>query len=158
MGNDLKDIIKDTKKSIKKSEEKFEDFTEDFNDEVKDFWKDLKKQFFKVEEKLEDSFMQFEGNAELQGHLGMMEARDRVEHMQDAMDQFALKVANKTQQELDTAALKSHLAKMDTEDFWSEREKEISLMYEKSKIEVEQLSKKAGKEMNELFLKLSEIV
>lgn len=158
MGHDLKDIIKETKKSIKKSEEKFEDFAEDFNDEVKDFWKDLKKQFFKVEEKLEDSFMQFEGNAELQGHLGMMEARDRVEHMREAMDEFALKVSDKTQEELDTVALKAHLAKMESDDFWSEREKEISQMYEKSKIEVEQMSQKAGKEMNTLFLKLSEIV
>ncbi|MCW8822096.1 MAG: hypothetical protein OQK45_07690 [Sulfurovum sp.] len=158
MEKEFKEIIEQSRRSLKKAEEKIEDLSEDITDEAGEFWNELKKRFTGVEEKLKDAYSDFEDEAELKGHLAMIEARSRLEVIKESTEEFTQKVSSKAQEGLDVAALKAHLAKMESEDLWEERHKELSLMYGKSKIEVEKLSKKAGKEINDIFLKLSEMV
>ena len=158
MEKEFKEIIEESKKSLEKAEKKIEALSEDFSEEAGEFWLDLKKRFAGVNDKLKDAYTDFEEKAELKGHLGMMEARDKLEQVKESAEEFTQKVSGKAQGELDIASLKAHLAKMDSEDLWEEKQKEISVMYEDSKAEVEKLAKKAGKEINEVFLKLTEIV
>ncbi len=158
MEKEFKEIIEESKKSIKEAEKKIEDLSEDFTEDVEEFWVDLKKHFAKVNDKLKDAYTDFEEEAELKGHLGMMEARDKLEQVKESAEEFTQKVSSKAQVELDVAALKAHLAKMESEDLWEEKQKEISVMYDDSKVEVEKLAKKAGREINEIFLKLTDIV
>ncbi|TET87209.1 MAG: hypothetical protein E3J96_05935 [Sulfurovum sp.] len=158
MEKEFKEIIEQSKKSLEKAEKKIEELSEDFTEEAGEFWVDLKKRFAGVNDKLKDAYTDFEEKAELKGQLGMMEARDRVEKLKEATHEFTYKVSTKAQEELDIAALKAHLAKMESEDLWEEKQKEFSLIYQDSKIEAEKLAKKAGKEINEVFLKLTEMV
>lgn len=158
MEKEFKEIIEQSKKSLEKAEKKIEELSEDFTEEAGEFWVDLKKHFAGVNDKLKDAYTDFEEKAELKGQLGMMEARDRVEKLREATHEFTYKVSTKAQEELDIAALKAHLAKMESEDLWEEKQKEFSLMYQDSKVEAEKLAKKAGKEINEVFLKLTEMV
>ena len=158
MKKELKEIIKESKKSLEKAEEKIEDLSEDLADDAKEFWGDLKKRFSTVNKKLKDAYREFDEESELQAHLSMMEARDRLEKVKHSAENFALKASKKTKEDLDIAALKAHLAKMEAEDKWEETRKELSHKYAQSKVEVEKLAKKAGEEINDIFLKLTEMV
>lgn len=157
MEKGFKEIIEESKKSLEKAKTRIDGFSEDFTEEAAEFWVDLKKRFAGVNDKLKIAYDNFEGKAELKGHLGMMEARDGLEQFKKSAEEFTQKVSTKAQGELDIVALKAHLAKMESEDLWEEKQKKLSFMYSDSKAEVEKLSKKAGKEINEIFLKLTEI-
>ncbi len=158
MKKEFKDIIEQSKESLAKVESKIEDISEDFTEEVSELWGDLKKRFSTVNEKLQDAYHEFDDESELQAHLSMMEARDKLEKVKQSAEDFAFKTSKKTEESLDIAALKAHLAKMDAEDKWEETKKELSKKYDESKVEVEQLAHKAGKEINEIFVKLTELV
>ena len=158
MEKEFREIIEESKKSLEEAEKKIEDLSEDFSEEAGEFWIDLKKRFTGVNDKLKEAYDGFEEKAELKGHLGMMEARDKLEQVKESAEAFTQQVSSKAQVELDVAALKAHLAKMESEDMWEEKQKELSDMYDDSKVEVEKLAKKAGKEINEIFLKLTDIV
>ncbi len=158
MEKEFKEIIEQSKKSLEKAEKKIEELSEDFTEEAGEFWVDLKKHFSGVNDKLKDAYKEFDDKSELKAHLSMMEARNKLEQVKESAEEFTQKVSTKAQVELDVAALKAHLAKMESEDLWEETQKELSLKYQESKAEVEKLAKKAGKEINEIFLKLTEIV
>jgi len=158
MEKEFKEIIEESKKSLEKAEEKIEALSADFSEDVSEFWGELKNRFSKVNDKLKDAYHEFEGESELQAHLSMMEARDRLEKVRNSAENFAITTSKKTKEELSMATLKAHLAKMDAEDKWEETKKELSHTYGESKVEVEKLAKKAGKEINEILLKLTEMV
>ncbi|MCK5535709.1 MAG: hypothetical protein KAI79_02725 [Bacteroidales bacterium] len=158
MEKEFKKIINDSKRSLEDAQDKIEDLSEDFTEEAKEFWGDLKKNFSVVNDKLKVAYNDFEEKAELKGHLGMMEAREKLEEVKESAEKFAFQVSKKTQEELDVAALKASLGKMESEDLLEEKSKELSHLYATSKIEAEKVAKKAGQEINDLFLKLTEIV
>jgi len=158
MEKEYKKIIEESKQSLEKAEEKIEALSGDFTEEVSEFWDDMKKRFSGVNDKLKDAYKEFEGESELQARLSIMEARDKLEKIKESAENFAITTSKKTNEEFSMATLKAHLAKMDTEDKWEETKKELSHSYGKSKIEVEKLAQKAGKEINEIFLKLTEMV
>ena len=158
MEKEFKEIIAESKKSLKKIKNSVEEFSEDFTDEVKEFWVDLKRNLSNVEEKLDDAYDEFEDQIKLKSHLGIMEARVRMEKLEDIAYEFTSKVASNTQEELDIVKLKTHLLKMESDDLWEEKQKELSSLYENSKEESEKLAIKAAKELNQIFLKLTEIV
>ena len=158
MEKELKEIIEESRKSLKKTEEKIEEISEDFSQEAGEVWSELKKRLSGVEEKLKYAYVNFEDKAELKGHLAIMEARDRLEMIKEGTEKFVQKANTKAREELDTASLKTHLAKMESEDLWNEKRESLSHMYTESKIEVEKMAKKAGKEINDIFLKLTQIM
>lgn len=158
MEKEFKELIEESKRSLKKAEEKIDELSEDFTEEASEFWDDLKKHFAVVNEKMKGAYDNFEADAELQGHLGMMEAREKLEQVKESAEKFAFQASKKTQEELDIAALKASLAKMESEDLWEEKSKELSHLYATSKVEAEKVAKKAGREINDIFVKLTEIV
>ncbi|WP_373033550.1 hypothetical protein [Sulfurovum sp.] len=158
MEKEFKEIIEESKKSLEKIEKNIEERSDDFTEEVSEFWSDLKKHLSGVEGKLKDAYDHVEEEAELKGHLGIMEARDRLKELTEITHEFIYKVSNNAQEELDIAALKIHLAKMEGEDLWDEKQKEFTHMYKESKVEADKLAKKSLKEINHVFLKLTEII
>jgi putative cell wall-binding protein len=125
MEKEFKKIIEQSKKSLEKAEEKIEELSENFTDEVSEVWGVLKNRFAGVNDKLKDAYKEFEGESELQAHLSMMEARDKLEKIKESAENFAITTSKKTNEEFDMATLKAHLAKMDAEDKWEETKKRI---------------------------------
>jgi len=109
MKNEFEEFIETAKKSIDVIEEKIDDMSEDLSDEAKGVWKDLKIYFEKIKNKLVEA----EQEAELKAELGMMEARDALEHVRDSAEGFLYTVSRNTAQEFDLAEIKAHLAKME---------------------------------------------
>ena len=158
MKKEFKELITESKRSLEKVEDKIESLSENFSEEVSEFWSDLKKHLSGVEDKLKDAYDHVEDEAELKGHLGIMEAHDRIESLKEITHEFTYKVSKNVQEELDIAALKSHLAKMEADDLWDEKQKKLVLMYQESKVEADKLAKESLKEINHVFLKLTEII
>lgn len=154
MNKEYEAFIETAKKSIDVIEEKVEDMSEDLSEDAKLLWKDLKSYFSKVKEKLEETGEE----AELQVDLAMMEARDILEDVRDSAEGFLLTISRNTAQEFDLAEIKAHLAKMDLEDKLEAAEKEFWHLYGESKVEAKVMSKKAAEEINDIMLKLSQIV
>ncbi len=159
MEKELKNLIKESKKSLESAEKKIDALSSDFSEEVSEFWNDLKGHFSKVNDKLKQAYDDFDnGESKLDAHLSMMEARDKLEKVKKSAEEFALTTSKKTKEEYSMASLKAHLAQMEAEDKWEETKKELSHTYAKSKIEVENLAKKTGHEINEIFKKLTDLV
>jgi len=158
MEKELKILIEQSKEALAKAEDKIETLSKEFPDEAVAFWEDMKKHFSSIQDKLSETYTELEGNAELKANLGMMEAREKLSTIQDTLDTFLHQASKKTSTEFDIAALKAHLAKKESEDLWEEKQKELSALYKKSRVEVEKLANKAGKEFNEIFLKLTDMV
>ena len=158
MEKEFKELITESKKSLEKIEKKVEAKSENFTEEVNELWSDLKKHLSGIDEKLKNTYDHFEDQAELQGHLGIMEVRDRVEKIQETTREFTDKISNNAQEELDTVALRMHLAKMESEDFWEEKQKELLHNYNDAKAEAEKVAIKAAKELNNMVLKLTEML
>lgn len=158
MEKEFKTIITEIKTSLKKMEKGLEAKSENFTEEANAFWGDLKKYLSRIDEKLEESYEHFEDKAELKGHLGIMEARDRAEKIQEMTRKFTDKVSKNAQEELDIAALRVHLAKMESEDLWEEKQKELLKLYGDAKDEAEKAAAKAVQELNHMMLKLTEMI
>jgi hypothetical protein len=158
MEKEFKEIITESKKSLEKIEKKIEAKSDDFTDEVTALWSDLKKHLSGIDEKLKETYDHFEDQAELKGHLGIMEVRDRIEKLQETTHEFTAKVSSNVQEELDTVALRAHLATMEGEDYWEEKQKELLHRYSHAKEEAEKAAYKAAKELNTVILKLTEMI
>jgi len=154
MKKEYEEFIETAKKSMDELEHKIEEMSEDFSVEAKEVWKDLKSYFAQIKNKLQEA----EQEAELKSELGMMEARDVLENVRDSAEGFLYTVSRNSAQEFDLAEIKAHLAKMDLEDKWEEAQKEFYHLYGESKVEADRLAKKAGQEINDIMLKLSQIV
>ena len=158
MEKELKELLEESKRSLDKAEDKIEEFSKDFPEEAMEFWSELKKRFETINAKLQDTYTNVEGKTELQLNLGMMEAREKLEQIKYSTEKFLNQASKNTEEEYNIAALKAHLLKMESEDLWDEKQKELSHLYATSKTEVEKLARKAGKEFNDIFLKLSDLV
>jgi plasmid stabilization system protein ParE len=158
MEKEFKEILKHSKEALESFEEKVEDIGEEMAEDAKAYWKELRGELKHVGSKLKYAYEETEGEAELKSRLLLMEAQEKVDMLKDDLDAFVGRVARKSEKELDILALKAHLAKMDTEDALEEREKEFSHLYAKSKVEAEKVVQKALHEINETFVKLTEIV
>ena len=158
MEKEFKEIIEGSKKALERIEKNIEELNDNFTEEVDEFLVDSKQYISDIKRKLDETYDNVEDQIEVKGHLGMMEARERFEKLQELTDELAHIVSTNVQEDLDTATLRAHLLKMESEDIWEEKQKELSLLYENSKDEAEKLAIKAAKELNHVFLKLTEIV
>ncbi|HEO97944.1 MAG: hypothetical protein JW682_06790 [Campylobacterales bacterium] len=157
MEKELNEYIKKSKESLEKVEKNVESLRESMGHEMSEFWEKLKGEFGQINKTLSGASEKLQSDAKLQGKLGVMKAREHLEKIKDTSEEFIKKVTDKTAQELDIAKLHAHLAKMDAADQWKGKESQMTSLYQDSKEEFEKLAKKAGEEINEILLKLSDI-
>ncbi len=149
---EFKEIVEKSKKALDELEEKVEDISEDLAEDAKELWADIKKKFSGVSEKLKEGAK--DENDELKANLDVIEARQKLHEIKESAEEFTKKVASKAEEELDIAALRAHLAKMEAEDIWEEKKKELSYEFQESKHKVEKMAKEAAQEIEEYFTSL----
>lgn len=158
MEKEFKEILEKTSDTIEKLEFKIEEHADDLTDDAMELWGDFKKNFSTVNEQLKTAAKDLEeksDEAQLQAHLGTMEAHDRINNIKESVEEFTQKVSAKTQSELDTVALRAHLAKMEAEDFWEKKGKKISEDFNESGDKVKELTLEAASEIKAFFEKVS---
>lgn len=157
MANDLKDRLDKSLNAIEEFEDKVEDYADNLEDEVEELWGDIKNHFTNVAAKLKDATHNLEtttDEAQLQAHLGTMEAHDKLEVLKETVDDFTFKVSTEAHKDIDTVALRAHLAKMDADDYWEEKSKVLTKEYHESSDKVKDVSLQAANDMKVYFDKL----
>lgn len=159
MNKELKEILEKSSIALEKLQDKVEDLTEDFADDTKDIWIDMKKNFSRVNEKLKTATKDLDkksDEANLQAHLGAMEAHDKMSNIKESVEAFTKNISETAETKLDTVALRAHLAKMEAEDFWEKKGKTISSEFSESREKVQNLTLEAVGEIKDYFEKLTE--
>ena len=150
MEKEFNELLKSSKKVIGDVEKKVEDVSGDFAEDVGELWKDMKKSFTKISDELLD-----DDNKE-KAQEKVLEAKEKLNHMKDSVTEFATNLKSEHQEELDTAALRAHLAKMDAEDFIEENRKKVFREVQESSQTLEQMALDASKEIKDFFSSLSD--
>jgi len=158
MEDKFKKVLTETSEIIDKLEDKIEDFTDDFSEDTSELWADVKRNLTEVSGKLKTASKDLEGKsdeAQLQAHLGTMEAHDRFSGIKDTVDKFTQEVSAKTKTGLDTVELKAHLVKMEAKDYWQENGDTITQEFKESSEKVKGLTLEAASEIKDYFVKLT---
>jgi len=124
MDDKLKDAIKASMKELDKLEDKLENWADDLPDDTDELRARLKGAMTKIKGKLSESVGQggkLSEEAELQAHLGLAEARDKLDASKDIVDNYLESATTKSKTLMGEVELKAKLAKMEAEDFWEER-------------------------------------
>jgi len=150
MGKEFNELLKSSKKVIGDVEKKVEDVSGDFAEDVGELWKDMKKGFTNISNELLG-----DDNKE-KAQEKVLEAKEKLNYMKDSVTEFATNLKSEHQGDLDTAALRAHLAKMDAEDFVEENRKKVSREVQESSQTLEQMALDASKEIKDFFSSLSD--
>jgi hypothetical protein len=150
MEKEFKELQEKSKKVISEVEEKIEDLAKDLPKEIDEFWTDLKSSFNKIKDELLD-----DEHKEV-AQKKALEAKEKLSHIKENTLEFANKLKDDHQADLDIAALRAHLAKMEAEDFLEESRKKISREIQESTHSLEKLALDATKEISEFFNQVSE--
>lgn len=159
MNKEYKKILEQSSDAIEKLQEKVEGLAGDLSDEASVLWQDMKKNFSGVSGKLKNASKYLDkksDEANLQAHLGAMEAHDTIDQIKESIEEFTTKVSSKAQTELDIAALRTHLAKKEAEDFWEKKGKKITKEFGESSDKVQELAVEAASEIKNFFEKLTD--
>lgn len=135
MDDKLKDVIKRSLKELDELEDKLEDWVDDLPDDTDEIRASLKGMMRKMHVKLTESVGhggKLSDEAELQAHLGLMEARDKLDTSKDLVDNYLESATEKSKKLMEQMELKSKLAQMEAEDFWEERGPQFKAEFKES--------------------------
>ena len=124
MDDKIKDTIKRSLKELDDLDDKLENWIDDLPDDTDELRASMKNAMKKMHSKLTESVGhggKLSDEAELQAHLGLMEARDKLDTSKEVVDNYLESATEKSKTLMGQIELKSKLAKMDAEDFWEER-------------------------------------
>lgn len=158
MEKQLRDAMKQAMESLEEMQDKFEDIIEDLPEEAEEMRQRTEKSFKRIGALLKDSADKAETGtreAQLQAHLGLMEAHDKLDASRVVMNDQMSQVLDKTKSMLGEAELQRHLAVMEAEDFWEKRGKHIAEEFEKSQDAMMSMATRAADEMQEQFKRWS---
>jgi histone H3/H4 len=159
MNKELKELLEKSSKALEKLQDKVEDVTGDLAEDTTELWHDIKKNFSGVNEKLKTATKDLDqknDEANLQAHLGAMEAHDKLHNIKESVEEFTKKVSSKAEEKMDIASLRAHLAKMEAEDFWERKGKTLKSEFQESSEKVQKLTVEAVGEIKDYFEKLTE--
>jgi len=159
VNKELKEMLEKSSKALEKLQDTVEDMTENLADDASDLWTDMKKNFSGVNEKLKTATKDLDqkgDEANLQAHLGAMEAHDKMSNIKESVEEFTKNISETAETKLDTAALRAHLAKMEAEDFWEKKGKTLTSDFNESREKVQKLTVDAVEEIKDYFEKLTQ--
>lgn len=158
MEDSIKAAIRTARDSLDKLDDLFEGFVDDLPEQAKDaqqrsrvVMKQIREQLDKAADKAE---VGVEG-AQLQAHLGVMEAKERIEATRPVVEEYLKDAAEKSKTVMDEAELRAKLAAMEAEDFWETQGKPMSEEFQKS---AEQMASVASEAATDLQSRLEKWV
>ncbi len=108
----------------------------------------------KIRTKLDESMRQAgeeAQEAQLQAHLGLMEAQDRLEASRKLVDGYLEQWKDRSKTTMDEAQVKAHLATMEAQDFWERRGQHLAAEFRQSGKSMQSLAAMAASELQEQF-------
>ncbi len=150
MEKEFNELLKSSKKVIDDVEKKVGDVGSDLSEDASELWADIQKSFTKIKDELLDD------DSKEKAQEKVLEAKEKLNHVKESVTTFASSLKDDYKGDMDVAALRAHLAKMDAEDFIEESKKKISREVQESSYSLEKLAMDAGEEIKEFFSSLSD--
>lgn len=159
MDKKIRDAIDRSLHELKDIQDKVDDFIDDLPDDVNEIKSTTKNALHRINELLSKAAEQAGDHAEeaqLQAHLGLMEAQDKLEASKVVVDDYVARASKESRTLLDEVELKHHLAMMEAKDFWEKRGPELTEEFRQSASDMQNLAEKAVDELQTVFSRWNE--
>jgi len=156
MNEQLKEALNRSLAELAEVQTKLNDVVKELPGETSEVGQSIQQVLKTVGKKLDESRAHGESlgdEAQLQAHLAIMEAREKLEASRKVLDDHLTEVAKNGKSLLDELELKAHLAKMEAEDFWERRGPELTDEFNKSRESLTRLAETAMDEIQTQFKK-----
>lgn len=150
----IKAAIKDSMKEIEKVQKQFDELVDDLPEHAKTVKNLTQETLKKIRARLDESMKEAQDDAseaQVQAHLGLMEAQDRLEASRKVIDEHLSQWQDKSRTAMDEMQLKAHLATMEAQDFWERRGQHLAEEFRQSQKSMQSLAAMAVKELQEQF-------
>ena len=150
----IRDAIDRSLEQLKQVQGKVDEFIDDLPDDTSEIKNTAKSALSQISELLSTSMKQAGETAEeaqLQAHLGLMEAQDKLDASRDVVDDFIARGSRESKKLLDELELKQKLAMMEAMDFWEQRGPELTEEFKASTSNMQSIVEKAAVEMQNAF-------
>lgn len=159
MDKNIRDAIDLSLKELKNMQDKVGDFLDslpDDTDEIKATSKNALGQIKSLLNNAVEKAGDKTEEAQLQAHLGVMEAKDKLEASRAVFDDFLATTGEESRKLMDEVQLKKHLAAMEARDFWEERGSKLTEEFQASTETMKNFAQKAIGDMHSAFSKWNE--
>lgn len=154
MEKKIRDAVDRSLEELKGIQDKVDDFIDDLPDDGQEIKQTAKKALAQINELLSTS-MRKAGDqadeAQLQAHLGLMEAQEKLEASRAVVDDYVARATKESKTFLDEAEVKRHLAVMEAQDFWEKRGAHLTEEFKTSAATMQSLAEKAMDDMQTAF-------
>ncbi|NND92976.1 MAG: hypothetical protein HKN42_19115 [Granulosicoccus sp.] len=159
MEKKIRDAIDRSLEELKTIQDKVDEFIDDIPDDTKEIKQTARNALRQINELLSKA-MQKAGDqadeAQLQAHLGLMEAQDKLEASKAVVDDYIARTSDESKKLLDEVELKQHLAMMEARDFWETRGSKLAEEFQASAATMQSIAEKAMGEMQTAFERWNE--
>ncbi|MFT4730903.1 MAG: ElaB/YqjD/DUF883 family membrane-anchored ribosome-binding protein [Granulosicoccus sp.] len=151
MENSIRDAISRSLKELKNVQDRVEEFIDDLPDDTEEIKKTTKSLLGQINSVLNKAVEQAGDKAEeaqLQAHLGIMEAKDKLDASKIILDDVLGKSTEASEKFLNEAELKRHLAMMEAKEFWEERGSKFAEEFQASASTMQEAATKAASDLS----------
>lgn len=156
----IKEAIDKSLKELESIQAKVDEFIDDIPDDTHEIKSTAKKTLSTINELLNKAVEQAGEKAEeaqLQAHLGVMEAQEKLAASKDVVDDYVARSGDESKRLLDEAQLKQKLAMMEARDFWDERGKKMAEDFKESAADFHVVAEKAVGDLQSMFSQFNDI-
>ncbi|MFK7891773.1 MAG: hypothetical protein AB8B63_13235 [Granulosicoccus sp.] len=156
----FRDIIDRSLKELESIQEKVDDLIDDLPDDTHEIKKTAKKTLDQINSLLNKSMEQAgekADEAQLQAHLGIMEAREKLEASKVVVDDYIARSGDESKKLLDEIELKQQLAMMEAKDFWETRGSKMAEEFMESAMTMQSVAEKAVGELQSAFAQWNDV-
>ena len=150
----MKSAIRASMKEIEQVQKKFDEMIDELPEQTAAVRERTRDTLAKIRAKLDESMKEAGDDAQeaqVQAHLGLMEAQDRLEASKKVMDEYLDQFKDRSKTMMDEAQLKAHLATMEAHDFWERRGQHLVEEFRQSSKSMQSLATMAVGELQEQF-------
>jgi len=160
MEGKIKEAINKSLKELESIQAKVDDFIEEIPDDTHEIKATAQKTLKQVNALLNKAIEQAGDKAEeaqLQAHLGVMEAQEKLEASKVVVDDYMARGSEESKQLLDEVQLKQKLAMMEARDFWEQRGSKMAEEFKESAESIQDMAERAVGDLQSVFAQFNDI-
>lgn len=150
----FREAIDRSLEELKSIQGKVDDFIDDLPDDTHEIKKTAKSSLAKINELLKNAVDQSSDQveeAQLQAHLGVMEAKEKLEACKVVVDDYIARTSDESKKLLDEMELKQNLAMMEARDFWEKRGSSMAEEFKESALNMQSVAERAVGDLQNAF-------
>ena len=154
MEEQIRSAIRASMKEIEEVQKRFDEMVDELPEQTAAVRERTRDTLAKIRAKLDESMREAGDDAQeaqVQAHLGLMEAQDRLEASRKVMDEYLDRFRDRSKTVMDETQLRAHLATMEAHDFWERRGQHLVEEFRQSTKSMQSLAAMAAGEIQEQF-------